>query len=279
MNTISRLANQRLIRLQLIATFCQYRELLWKLSEREVAARYRGSALGMLWSLITPLLMLAVYTFVFTTVFNARWGAPQEANSVDFALNLFAGLIVFNVFAECATRAPTLILSNANLVKKVVFPLEVLSASTVASALFHAVTSTGILITFEIIAKHTLPISIAFLPFVWLPLALGCLALSWLLSALGVFLRDLTQVMNVLVSMLMFLSAIFYPISALPASWQPVLQLNPLVIVIEQSRKVMIDGVSPDTSYLLIGSISMIYAAELSLRLFMKAKRGFSDVL
>lgn len=233
----------------------------------------------MLWSLITPLLMLAVYTVVFTTVFKARWTGAEPASSAEFALNLFAGLIVFNVFAECATRAPTLILANANLVTKVVFPLEIISAATVVSAIFHAATSTAVLIAFELVSKTSVPASIVWLPIVWLPLILGCLALSWIVSALGVFLRDLSQVMNVFVSMLMFLSTVFYPLSALPSDWQPIVSLNPLVVVIEQSRRVMVEGADPNLGYLIIGCISMFCVCEISLRLFLRAKRGFADVV
>jgi len=273
------LAKSKQANFRMISTLARHRELLWKLSEREIVGRYRGSVLGILWSLITPLLMLAVYTFVFTTVFKARWAGVEQASSADFALNLFAGLIVFNIFAECATRAPTLILSNSNLVTKVVFPLEILNASTVASAIFHAITSTVVLIFFEAIAKATIPPTMVWLPLVWLPLILGCLGMSWIISALGVFLRDLSQVMNVCVSMMMFLSTVFYPLSALPPNWQPILRLNPLVIVIEQSRRVMIEGTIPSLSYLIIGCMSMFCASEISLRFFLRAKRGFADVI
>jgi lipopolysaccharide transport system permease protein len=264
---------------QFVTSLLKHRELWWRLTERDVAGRYRGSVLGWGWSLLTPLLMLAVYTFVFSTVFKARWGDLEQAGPLGFAINLFAGLIVFNVFAECATQAPTLILNNVNYVTKVIFPLEVLGAASVANALFHACTSTLILLAFELLAIHHIPISILWLPLVWLPLLLGCLSMSWLLSALGVYLRDLGQLMSVAVSMLMFLSAVFYPLSALPPSWQPVLGLNPLVIVIEQSRRVLVQGEAPSLRYVVLGSILMLLVCEASYRLFSRARRGFADVL
>ena len=266
------------------------RELWWQLSQREVQGRYRGSMLGWGWSLITPLLMLAVYTFVFSQIFRARWGDLQQSGPLVFAINLFAGLIVFNLFAETAIQGPGLILSNANLVTKVIFPLEILPAVTVAAALFHALTSLVVLVGFQVTngligtgAASAIGLGIhptmLWLPLVWLPLVSGCLALGWLLAALGVFLRDLGQVIGVFVNLLMFLSAVFYPLSSLPPQWQPLLQLNPLVLVIEQTRRVAVNGQLPSLSYLLWGGLIGLLACELSFRSFQKARRGFADVL
>ena len=262
-----------------VASLVRNRELWWRLSEREVIGRYRGSILGWGWSLLTPLMMLGVYTFVFSTVFKARWGDLEQAGSLGFAINLFAGLITYNIFAECATQAPTLILSNVNYVTKVIFPLETLSAVSVAAALFHGCTSTIVLLAFELIAVQHVPLTVLLLPLVWLPFLLGCLAMSWLLSALGVFLRDLGQLIGVAVSMLMFMSAVFYPLSALPPALQTVMGLNPLVVVIEQSRRVLVQGVAPSASYVVLGFLLMLALCELSYRLFSKARRGFADVL
>ena len=265
--------------LSFVTSLVRNRELWWRLSEREVIGRYRGSILGWGWSLLTPLMMLGVYTFVFSTVFKARWGDLEQAGSLGFAINLFAGLITFNIFAECATQAPTLILSNVNYVTKVIFPLETLSAVSVAAALFHGCTSTIVLLAFELIAVQQVPLTVLLLPLVWLPFLLGCLAMSWLLSALGVFLRDLGQLIGVAVSMLMFMSAVFYPLSALPPALQTVMGLNPLVVVIEQSRRVLVQGVAPSASYVVLGFLLMLGLCEVSYRLFSKARRGFADVL
>ena len=265
--------------LSFVTCLLRNRELWWRLSEREVIGRYRGSILGWGWSLLTPLMMLGVYTFVFSTVFKARWGDLEEAGSLGFAINLFAGLITYNIFAECATQAPTLILKNVNYVTKVIFPLETLSAVSVAAALFHACTSTIVLLAFELIAVQNVPLTVLLLPLVWLPFLLGCLAMSWVLSALGVFLRDLGQLIGVAVSMLMFMSAVFYPLSALPAALQTVLGLNPLVVVIEQSRRVLVQGMAPSAWYVVLGFPLMLGICEISYRLFAKARRGFADVL
>lgn len=256
-----------------------HRELWWRLTEREILGRYRGSILGMAWSFITPLAMLAVYTFIFSQVFNARWGGLEQTGPLGFAINLFAGLIVFNLFSECAMRAPSLIVSNPNYVKKVVFPLEILSCVAVGNALFHILTSLCILIVFELIAFQSIPLTLFWLPLVWLPLTLGSLACSWLLSAAGVFLRDIGQLIGVGINMLMFLSPIFFPLSALPERWQPLLRINPLAQVIEQTRRVAVQGVNPDLTYLLFGILITLLACELSFRGFQKSKKAFADVL
>ena len=255
------------------------RHLCWRLSQREVSARYRGSAIGMAWSLINPLFMLAIYTFVFSTVFKSRWGNLEDAGPLGFAINLFVGLIVFNLFAECVSKGPSLVLCRPNFVTKVVFPLEILPLVTVASACFQALSSLAILGIFELIVIGRIPSSILWLPLVWLPLISCCLAAGWILGAIGVYLRDLEQVTGVLLSALMFMSAVFYPFSALPERWQPLLALNPLAVMIEQTRRVTINGQQPDLSYLLFGSILGLGLCELSYRIFQRARLGFADVL
>ena len=162
---------------------------------------------------------------------------------------------------------------------KVVFPLPILSAVTVCAALFHAGTSLVILLLFEVISGHGIPLSIFALPLTWLPGIAGFLSLSWILSALGVFLRDLDQVMGVCTNLLMFLSAVFYPLSALPQQWQPVLRLNPLVVLIEQTRLSCIEGQTPSAMYVLGGLVLTTACCEISFRAFQKASKGFADVL
>ena len=253
--------------------------ILWRLTQREVTARYRGSLLGWGWSILNPLLMLGVYTFVFSTVFKARWPDLQEAGAVGFAINLFAGLIVYNLFSECIGKASTLVINQPNYVKKVIFPLELLSAVAVSAALFHASTSLIVLGIFILIGQGSIPLTVFWLPLVWMPLILGCLGLCWLLSAIGVFLRDLSQLVSVCLSVLMFLSAIFYPVSALPERWQPVLGLNPLVTIIEQSRNILVSGKHPSPVYICLGLTISIVICEICYRVFQKLRNGFADVM
>jgi lipopolysaccharide transport system permease protein len=268
------------MRLRFPSALWHHRELWWRLTEREVLGRYRGSALGIGWSFITPLAMLAVYTFVFSQVFKARWGDfGTDSGTIGFAINLFAGLIVFNLFSECANRAPGLILANPNYVKKVIFPLEVLGSVALGTAGFHAVTSLMVLIAFQLAAFRSLPITILWLPLVWLPLVLISLATTWILSSLGVFLRDIGQIISLGLNVLMFLSPVFFPISALPPKMLPFLQLNPLAQVIEQTRTVAIAGEGPSLKYLVAGILIGAVACEISFRGFQKAKRAFADVL
>ena len=267
------------MRFQFPQALWKQRDLWWRLTEREVLGRYRGSALGIGWSFITPLAMLAVYTFVFSQIFKARWGGLEQAGPLGFAVNLFAGLIVFNLFSECVSRAPGLVVANPNYVKKVIFPLEVLGSVAVGSAGFHAITSLIILIMFELFAFHQIPFTLLLLPLVWLPLLLGSLACTWLLSAAGVFLRDINQLIGVALNMLLFLSPIFFPVSALPARWQPILALNPLAPIIEETRRVAVQGVNPNPLYLITATIVTAAACELSFRAFQRAKKAFADVI
>jgi len=255
------------------------KNLLWQFLQREALGRYRGSLLGWGWSLLQPLAMLTVYTFVFSQVFRSRWGTGEEGGSLYFAINLFAGLIVYNLFSECVSKAPTLITVNPNYVKKVVFPLEILAAASVGSALFHALTSLLILMIFEMIAFHRLPFTYLSLPLTWLPLVLGSLGSTLLLSAAGVFLRDINQIVNVLLNMLMFVSPIFFPLSALPPRWLPVLQINPIAHVIESTRLITVAGKWASWQYLIFGNLIAIVFCEISFRIFRSAKKAFGDVM
>jgi lipopolysaccharide transport system permease protein len=269
----------RRLNLRFAAALLEHRELWWRLTERAVASRYKGSALGFGWSLLQPLVMLAVYTFVFSTIFKSRWSGLEEAGSLGYAVNLFAGLIVFNLFADCIGASAGLVVGNKNYVTKVIFPLELLGATTLGSATFQAVTSAVILVSFEKLAFHTVPVTLFWLPLVWLPLLLGCLALSWVVSALGVFLRDLEQLVPMLLSVMMFLSAVFYPISSLPVHVQPLMQFNPLALVIEQTRRVAVEGLAPSLRYLVMGAAIGVVGCEIAYRGFQRARRGFADVL
>jgi len=256
----------------------RHRELLRALIEREVIGRYRGSIAGLLWSFLNPLLMLLVYTFVFSVVFKVRWGADNDSNT-QFALLVFTGMMVFNLFSECLTRAPGLILSHVNYVKKVVFPLDMLPCVMLGAVLFHTLVSFAVWLLFHLLAFGLPPPTALLFPLVLLPLVLFTLGLSWVLASLGVYLRDVGQVIGVLMSALLLMSAVFYPLSALPEAYRHWLYLNPLTLVIESSRDVLIWGVVPDLGLWLIELSVALGMAFLGWAWFEKTRPGFADVL
>jgi lipopolysaccharide transport system permease protein len=211
-------------------------------------------------------------------VFKARWDTGGESR-FEFALILFAGLIVFNLFAECLTRAPSLIVGNVNYVKKVVFPLEILPLVSMGAALFHSTVSLGVLLIVYILVSASLHWTIIFAPLVILPLLLTTLGLSWFLASLGVFVRDVAQTIGLLVTVLMFLSPIFYPLSAIPPKYQVFIYINPLTFIIEQMRNVLIWGKLPSWPGLCVVMLVGILVAWLGLTWFQKTRKGFADVL
>ena len=253
------------------------RALVWQLIQREVQARYRGSVLGVAWSFLTPLLMLAVYTFVFREVFKARWG-QGDGGGFEFALFAFAGLVVMGWFAEVVGRAPRLVLEQPNLVKRVVFPLPLLAWVAVLGGGFTLLINASVLLLAAWVAGYA-HITALWLPLVWLPLVPLMLGITWFLSALGVYVRDVGQVIGLLLNLLMFLSPVFYPASALPAQWQPWLRLNPLTLIMEQTREVLLLGHAPDLPALLLHLLVALVIAALGAAWFAATRKGFADVL
>ncbi len=265
--------------LAMFTSLWRNRQLIWQMTRREIAGRYRGSLIGLAWSFINPLLMLAVYTFVFSVVFKARWGVGEEESKADFAIILFTGMIVFGLFAEIVNRAPGLIISNVNYVKKVVFPLEILSWVALGSVLFHSLISLVVLMLAQLVINLSFPWTSVFLPLVLLPLIFASLGIAWFLAALGVYVRDIGQITGVFTTVLMFTSAVFYPMSTLPKPYQFWLQLNPLVLIITESRKVLVFGDLPNWPLLgiaLVAGVSMAFAGFWA---FQKMRKGFADVL
>jgi lipopolysaccharide transport system permease protein len=259
-------------------SFWRNRQLIWQMTRRDVLGRYRGSMMGILWSFLHPLIMLAVYTFVFSVVFKARWGGGSDSKA-EFAILVFAGMIVHGLFAECVNRAPATILQNVNYVKKVVFPLEILAWVNMGSALFHTAVSVAVLTAFYGLTHLSLNWTIILFPILILPLALVIMGISWFLTSLGVYLRDLGQIIGVVTTIMMFLSPIFFPASALPEEYRILLYLNPLAFMIEEARNILIWGVLPDWRGLAIYYGCGFVVAWLGFVWFQKTRRGFADVL
>lgn len=262
----------------LVSNLWKNRELIIQMTLRDVIGRYQGSFLGLLWSFLNPVLMLCVYTFFFSVVFKARW-LGGSGSKAEFALILFSGLIIFNFFAECLNRAPSLMQSNVNFIKKIIFPLEILPVVTMLSALFHLLVSLCVWICFYVVIFGMPHIEILLFPIVILPLLFIILGITWMLSSLGVYLRDVSQVVGTVVSILMFLSPIFYPIESLPELFQGVVRLSPVTLAVEQARSVMYWGNGID--WVLWGYYMMISVciSWLGYMWFQKTRKGFADVI
>ena len=264
--------------LTIFSSIQRNRELIFASTKREILGRYRGSFIGIFWSLITPIFMLLIFTFVFSVIFKARWGGTS-GSKVEFALLLFIGLIVFNLFAECINRSPVLIISNINFVKKVVYPLEILPFVVTLNAFFHAIIS---LIAWFVVHSFFYglpPLTIFYLPLILIPFAIFTLGLSWALAAVGVFFRDLSQLIALITSGLMFLSPIFYPVSSFPEGYRFILYINPITFVIEQFRNIVFWGFHLNFAEVAVYWIVSLFIGWVGFVVFQMTRKGFSDVL
>ncbi len=265
---------------EFLKTCIETRELVIQIVARDIATRYKGSKLGITWSAINPLIMISVYTLVFSQVFKARWDTLGDAEStVNYGLNLFCGLLVFNIFSECITRSPLLISSNPNYVKKVIFPLHILGIMAVGSATINAAISATILLAIKTMFDGTIYVEVTTLPVIWLPMLFTCLGLAWILSTVGVFIKDITQLTNSVVSMMMFLSPIFYPIEALPIKIRWIGNINPIANTIESTRSIIMHGDLPNMSHWLLYLLASIAWCEFSFKILKSNKRKFGDFL
>lgn len=242
--------------------------------------KYKGSFLGVFWSFITPLLMLAVYTFIFSVVFKARWGIEQSDNKFEFAMIIFSGLIIYNIFNETISKSTTIILSNVNYVKKVIFPLDILPFTTLLSSLINALFSMVVLVIGILIFVPDwnftgLIISLVYL----LPISLFSLGFAYIVSSIGVYIRDLTYTVGVLLNVLFYVTPIFYPISLVPEFMHPIMNLNPLTYVVEGFRNAVFAGEPPNVVSFLLFTFGGYIFMLLSVLLFRKLKRGFADVI
>lgn len=256
----------------------QHRALVSELTRREISGRYRGASLGMLWSLVSPFLLLCIYTFAFGTVMNGRWPEPQAANN-HFSVVLFSGLVVYFLLSECMVRAPDLIVANPAFVKRVVFPLSILPWPMLFSALFHCAMNVLVFIGLRLLLDHDFSWTILLLPLVLFPLVLVVLGVSWLLAALAVYLRDIQQMIGMVCMALLFLSSAMIPTALVPEKYRLIFQLNPLTFIVDQARSVMVWGNLPDWVGLAIYALVAACFAWLAYVWFTFARRGFADVL
>jgi len=263
----------------MLAGTVTHRALIWQLTKREVTSRYRTSFLGLLWAVLTPLGMLVLYGFVFGVVMGVRWQSPSSTGGGEFLGPMFAGMIVFLFVAECVSRAPGLVVSQADLLKKVAFPPEVLCAAAVAAALIQAAVSIVLLWLWLILTAR--PVGWHFLAFIlaWIPLVLFTLGATYLLAALGVFVRDISQLTGPLNSVLLLLSPVMYPLSAVPEPFRYLVATNPLTPFIEATRTAAIFNETPGTATVLLmlglGACTFFVGSYF----FSRSKRAFVDVL
>ena len=255
-----------------------YGWLTLQLARRDIEVRYRGTSLGWLWAFLAPLLMLGVYTLAFKYIFKVRWPGAGDS-PIEFALHLFAGLLIFQAMAECWGRSPRLIIEQSHLVKKVVFPLALLPWAPVVNALFHAGISILLLLVVATLWGVKPQWQWILLPLLLLPMALLLWGVSLLLASLGVFMRDLPQIVTLIIGLMQFLSPVFYPVSALPPLVQTIIGWNPLTVFIEQVRGLVFSGYQP--SLLMWGqslAVSLLMAV-LGYALYRRVRAGFADVL
>jgi lipopolysaccharide transport system permease protein len=274
-------AEQPISPVALLRSLVHNRQLILQMTKREVIGRYKGSVMGLLWSFLNPIFMLAVYTFFFSVVFKSRWGVVDgvEESKTQYAVVIFVGMIVHGLFSEVLNRAPSLINSNANYVKKVIFPLEILPVISLAAALFHNLVSLVVLLIAFVAFNHYLPWTVLLAPLVFFPLVIMTLGFAWMLASLGVFLRDIGQTVSIFTMVLMYLSPVFFPITAMPEEYRPIMMANPLTFIIEQAREVLIWGHTPDWIGIGIYTLIASVIAWMGFIWFQKTRKGFADVL
>jgi len=258
------------------------RQLIIQMTKREVARLYKGSVMGLAWSFFNPVFMLVVYTFIFSVIFKARWGSDRfdgDVSTIQFAVVIFVGMIVLGLVSEVLSRAPGLIIHNVNYVKKVVFPIEILPVISIGAAFFHSLISLIVLLVALILFNGYLNWTVVFIPLILLPLVILTMGLAWILASLSVFLRDIGQTTSVITRMLMFLSPVFYQVSAVPERFRSFIMANPLTFIIEQAREVLLWGHLPNWIGLGIYTLVAIVIAWVGYAWFQTTRKGFADVL
>lgn len=258
------------------------KNMIIQLVKKEIKEKYKGSFLGAIWPFLTPILMLVVYTFVFSVVFKARWPAESSTineTKINFSLILFVGLLVHSLFGEVINASTTVITNNTNLVKKVVFPLEILIIIKTGVALFNFFIGLIVLYAGLIILGTPIHATALLIPIVIAPLVILTLGLGWFTSSFCVYIRDLGQPISIFVTIMLFLSPIFFPSSAVPESYRAIINANPLTPIIEQARNVLLFGKMPDFFLLLSYSIIATMLSWGGYAWFQKTRKGFADVL
>ncbi|MCZ4294802.1 ABC transporter permease [Vibrio sinaloensis] len=252
--------------------------LLKQLMVRDFTSRYKSGALGLAWTMINPLLMLALYSFVFVAVFQMRWGV-NDTSGHNFILLLFTGILVHGLFSEFITRAPTLIVSNPAYVKKVVFPLELIPLTPLLSAVVNFTLGMTLVLLMQLLVNGSLSIYIFFAPVILVPFVILLIGVSYIFSSLGVYFRDLNQISGLISTIAMFASPVLFPMENVPEAYRNLLYLNPITLIVEQLRQVIILGEAPNMNYILMYAFVSVLILIFGMMWFKIVKKGFSDVL
>jgi len=252
-------------------------ELVLSLARRDLVSRYKGSALGIVWAVLTPVVMIAIFTFIFANIFGARFGASSSA--WDYALYLFCGLLPWTMFQETVQRASTTIVDHANLVKRVLFPLETLPTALTLSSLANQLFGTIALLVATLILRKSLPLTIFWLPILLIPQTLLAMGAAWLVASLGVFLRDLAQGITLFLLAWMYLTPIIYPESVVPERYRGLLEINPFTPLIRSYRLAMLDGTRPDWTGMAYFSAFAIVVFCVGYWWFARTRKNFADVI
>jgi lipopolysaccharide transport system permease protein len=273
------LAAERSVPTKIVLDLVRNRHLIWQFLQRDILVRYQGTLFGLFWSFLSPLIMLAVYVFVFGFIFKASFGHRASESTFEYGIALFCGLNLFNFFAEVVVRSPTLILQHPNFVKKVVFPLQILPVVATGSGLFHCLIAFLPLTIGLAIAHHEVPFTVLYLFLFLIPLTLLTCGMSWILAAIGVFFRDVQALLTAAITILMFTSAIFFPRSAVPEKWRFIVNLNPMVHLIENARSAIIWGETPYWRTYFILLAGALAVAVSGYFVFNRSKSAFADVI
>ncbi len=253
------------------------RKLIQLMVKRDLVGRYKGSFAGLLWTVLNPLALLFVYWFVFAVIFRVRFGT--DGRPINFVYYVVAGLLPWMAFSEALIRSNTCVVENVNLVKKVVFPLEILPANHTVASYINSLVGILLLIFLALGSRGTLPWTIVLLPLVVLPQLLLTAGIGWFLASLGVFIRDINHVIGLVLTIWMFLTPIVYPESLVPSALRPILHLNPFTAIVVGYRNILLDGVLPPTGqwlYLLGVSVVTFF---LGFYWFVRTKKAFADVI
>ena len=260
-----------------ISLFSEHRGLIRSMVRRDLTNRYKGSVMGLAWAIIHPAVMIVIFTVIFSGIFSARFGA--EGGHLRFAVYMFCGMLPWIAFSDGVQRATMAMAENVNLVKRVIFPVEALPVNIALSALAQQLLGTIVLLAAALILQHKIHPTVALMPVLLVPQLLATVGLGWLMASLGVFIRDMPQFSQLVLSAWLYLTPIFYPEESVPAQYRWLINLNPMAPLIRSYRRILLEGASPDWRGLGITSIVAVVCFVLGYWWFERTKKAFADVL